>query len=260
MPQVKYDINFERSNLSISASDLVSRYFFGIPLVDPSGNSMSEKQINFYTEAAQTEMEGYLNIKLPKQVVEETISYMRDEYLSWGHIPVSYQVNEPISLNGVLGTIEQVTYPPEWLSAKKSSEPSDVHRQVFLVPTTGKATTNSVVYGGISPHVGWFGSKIIPNYWTIRYCTGYDVIPADILDAVGKIAAFNVFNILGDLQIGVGIASTSIGIDGLSQSISTTSSATNATFGARIIQFQKELKISLPKLKAKYGGYQFVAV
>ena len=50
------------------------------------------------------------------------------------------------------------------------------------------------------------------------------------------------------------LASYSLSIDGLSQSISTTNSATNAAFGARIINYQKEIKDSLSKLKTYYRG------
>ena len=53
---------------------------------------------------------------------------------------------------------------------------------------------------------------------------------------------------------GAGIASYSLGIDGLSQSISSTSSATNAGYGARILGYVDDLKKVLPILISKYGG------
>ena len=59
-------------------------------------------------------------------------------------------------------------------------------------------------------------------------------------------------NIAGDLIAGAGIATQSISIDGLSQSVGTTSSATNSGYGARVIQFNKELKELMTTLRAKY--------
>jgi hypothetical protein len=71
---------------------------------------------------------------------------------------------------------------------------------------------------------------------------------------VGMIASMGPFNIAGDMIAGAGIASQSIGIDGLSQSVSTTSSATNAGYGARIIQYQKDVKDQIKHLQNYYKG------
>jgi len=77
-------------------------------------------------------------------------------------------------------------------------------------------------------------------------------VPADVLDAIGNFASRNALNIAGDLIAGAGIASKSVSQDGLSQSINTTSSATNSGYGARIIQFEKYLAALMPSLVAKY--------
>ena len=64
--------------------------------------------------------------------------------------------------------------------------------------------------------------------------------------------------IAGDLILGAGIAAQSIGVDGLSQSISSTSSATNAGYGARIIQYQKEIAETVKRIKLIYDEIKFV--
>ena len=56
------------------------------------------------------------------------------------------------------------------------------------------------------------------------------------------------------------MANYSLSIDGLSQSVGTTNSATNAAFGARIINYQKELKDSLEKLRAYYRGIGVISM
>lgn len=73
-----------------------------------------------------------------------------------------------------------------------------------------------------------------------------------IIKAVGLIAAIAPLDIAGDLIAGAGIANFSVGVDGLSQSIGTTASATSAGYGARIISFQNQLKALMPSLRAKY--------
>ena len=77
-------------------------------------------------------------------------------------------------------------------------------------------------------------------------------IPADLKAVIGMMAAMLPLNIAGDLIAGAGIANFSISMDGLSQSIGTTASATNAGYGARVLQFRKEIDQHLPALRARY--------
>lgn len=79
----------------------------------------------------------------------------------------------------------------------------------------------------------------------------HTVDPA-LLKAIGLLAALAPLDIAGDLIAGAGIGSFSVGVDGLSQSIATTASATSAGYGARIISYQTQLKALLPVLRAKY--------
>ena len=85
-------------------------------------------------------------------------------------------------------------------------------------------------------------------------------MPMDLINLTGKLATFGPLGIAGDLILGAGIAAQSIGVDGLSQSISSTSSATNAGYGARIIQYQKEIADSVKKLKLVYDEIRMVVV
>lgn len=250
----KYSIKFAKNKTAISAEELVDRYFFGIPVKDPSGNIMSPEKIQFYINAAIENVEGWLNLKLKKQIIEETLSYNLQDYKHWGLLPTSYPVIKPISLTGFLGNVEQIKFPQEWLSSKKISDGLGFHRAIYIVPTAGAASHGSVIVSGITPHVGWFGQSTIPNYWTAKYCTSFERLPDDILDFAGKLASINIFHQLGDIILGAGIASQSIGIDGLSQSISTTSSATNAGYGARVTGYIDDLKRMKDELESKYDG------
>jgi hypothetical protein len=96
----------------------------------------------------------------------------------------------------------------------------------------------------------------IPRALEVTYQSGFQIgeLPADIRDIIGMYASFPIFNVAGDLIAGAGIASYSVGLDGLSQSVSTTSSATNAGYGARLIQYQRQIKEQLPQLRRFYKG------
>ena len=70
--------------------------------------------------------------------------------------------------------------------------------------------------------------------------------------AILLLASLLPLNIAGDLIAGAGVASQSISIDSLSQSLSTTASATSAGYGARLIAFNDELKKTTKKLRSNY--------
>jgi hypothetical protein len=78
-------------------------------------------------------------------------------------------------------------------------------------------------------------------------------IPDDLRAFVGMKACLLGLDVAGDLLGGAGIASSSISMDGLSQSVNTTSSPENSGYSARSKEFDKQLKVLIPALKAKYN-------
>lgn len=88
----------------------------------------------------------------------------------------------------------------------------------------------------------------------------YKPLDADLLDLAGKMAAMYVLNPAGDLIVGAGIASKSQSVGGVSQSISTTSSPTNAGYGSRIIQYRKDITLELPIVRRRFHGMPLLVV
>ena len=86
------------------------------------------------------------------------------------------------------------------------------------------------------------------------------MVPADIKRAIGYKASLLPLDIAGDLIGGAGVANYSISLDGLSQNLGTTSSATNSGFGSRVLQFERELKKLLPALRARYRSLNFGSI
>ena len=68
-----------------------------------------------------------------------------------------------------------------------------------------------------------------------------DELDDDLVRAIGLMTSIHLFNILGDIIIGAGIASISTSFDGFSQSVGTTASAENSAFSARILEYEREL-------------------
>lgn len=112
-----------------------------------------------------------------------------------------------------------------------STSPDSMTVQARTAPSTGDLTFN----------------------WSVN-----DVDPM-VIRAVKLLSAMLPLNIAGDLLLGAGIASQSISIDGLSQSVASTASATSAGYGARLINFNNELKTVMKTLRAKYRKMNFYA-
>lgn len=138
---------------------------------------------------------------------------------------------------GVVYAPETVTIPIGSTTATTANAWSQVTK-VLWTGWTGSPTAHTVIFSG-----------------ELNDPAGIDM-DWDLMDLIGKAASIHILNTAGDLIIGAGIANKSTAIDGISASIGTTSSPTNAGYGARIIQLQKDINRLLPILFRKYNGVQ----
>ena len=258
MPSIQLHIKCSKNmDLIMSPRDLLDLYFYGIDTTAKDGSPLPDHIYKTYILSAQQEIEKYLGIKLLKQVVEESHTYNGTDWRAWGLIQTSFPALQAMELKGYFGKQLHTTVPKEWLSTKFSS--TDMyHRSVWLIPNgSGLLSQMFTTTGGIIPSMMLGQDQMTPNYWKLKYVTGYDKLPMDLVNVVGKMAAMNVFNMLGDLVLGLGVTSQSIGVDGLSQSVSSNKSATSHAYSARVNAYAKDLEGSLPKLKEYYTGIKF---
>jgi len=82
-------------------------------------------------------------------------------------------------------------------------------------------------------------------------------VPQSLIKTISQVAALLPLDIAGNLIAGAGIARQSISVDGLSQEIATTASATSSGFGATILSYQKQIKDTMEALKKKYSTVGF---
>lgn len=254
----------KNSDLVISAQELRNNYLYGITMNSPFANrinlNFSDDDINFHILGAQKEIENFLAIKLKRQIYSETLQFDNDQWKHWGFIKTTYQVVCPLKLEGFLNTTKQATYPSEWLSSKKEAGDELYHRAIYLVPAgNAGAITNSVIFAGLLPNLGYINAGKIPNYWTPTYVTGFaqNKIPYDIIQSIGMLATISMLYIAGANILGFpGLSGTTISIDGLSQSLT---SQLNA-FGNRIEQMSKELQRKMTNLSGTYRGINFISM
>ena len=262
--RITFDIKYRKNGeLVLSPEEMVALYFYGIGTRSQDGTLLSMDVYEMYIKAAQQEIERYLDISFKPTLITEKIHYHRDDYISgFPIIRVSKPVYKPLSLVGFINGIEQIVYPQVWLSSRMTSD-YYYERQLFVVPTTKGVIEGSgeVILSGITAQTGLHTFRNIPNYWTTQYLTGFRRIPYELMNVIGKLASIGVFNVLGDIVLGqAAVASYSLSIDGLSQSIGTTNSAENSAYSARIKMYMDEVKKTLDRVKSSYRGIGFATL
>jgi len=100
------------------------------------------------------------------------------------------------------------------------------------------------------------GYAQLPGGYQVDYTTGFDHasrVPAELKEQIMKLVTINVMSAYGDGLIG-GMSSYSTSVSVLSESVSTTMSATSAFFGARIKQLTDEIQAWWKQRRSAYGG------
>lgn len=127
---------------------------------------------------------------------------------------------------------------------------------IFTVDQTGflDATKTHIVRG----YGGYRGSEVeirlneAPDNADAIITVKIHTVPELVIKCVALLAAILPLDIAGDLIIGAGLARFKVSVDALQQEIDTTSSATNAGYGARILSYKNTLKAYIRALKSDY--------
>jgi hypothetical protein len=240
----------------LTVPQLKARYFFGTDITDDSGNPLPDAVFEHYILQSIRWFEHQIDIPiLPTRFVERH-DYFREDYTAFNFIQLDnypvicleeFRVQYPSGQNVIV-------FPNEWVRL------NNAEGQVQIVPTAGTLSEILVGQGGSFLPAVYNGLQYLPQLFEISHVAGFEAgkVPANIVDLIGMFAALGPFNIFGDLIAGAGIATVSLSMDGLSQNIGTTSSATNAGYGARIIQYTKQIKEQIPLLRRYYKGTRMV--
>lgn len=252
---IELSIQYKKNEgVVFNPEELKNLYLYGINVKSKDGTDIQSSTWDLYIRAAQEEIEKYLGIKLWKQIINEDLNYYRDEFESFGFIRTVYPCAQAYGLNGYIGTIRQIQYPVEWLSTRRTSDGYSYNRHIYIVPNFGSAKTGSILYSGIIPYLGILGYNQIPNYWNVTYITGFEKLPADLLNVIGMLASLGPLGIASDLILQPGVGNQSLSIDGMSQNI------TSKAFKDRVHQYLEAIKTTLARLRTNYKGIQISAM
>ncbi len=228
-------------------------YMFGVSDTNDNGERFPEMMYTVARDQALAYLDTEIGISCPKTTFIEKHDLRSTEWTRWMYLKLTHRpVREIKSVSFHYGSVKIFECPLAWVNLH-----SPLSGQMTLMPIAGELTNVPLV--GFK-WLGMFGistqSEYMPDFIHVEYTAGYDVpeLPGDMTHVAGMIQSMMMLNIAGDLISGAGIASKSIGVDGLSQMINTTSSPTCAGYGARVIQYWKDLDRILPPLQRKYRG------
>ena len=242
--------------LIVPVAELQMDYFHGIKILNDKGEELADEVFERYLRRSQAWLEKQLGITLaPCRVVDERHRYVQQDfqqyiYLNTYMAPIISVEEVKIAWPGLAGS--KVTFPASWLDF----DPKSFMGRVQMVPQQDALSAQFITSGGqFLPLMRTGGTAYVPGIMQITYTGGFkeEDIPEELKEAVAMRAAMGIFDVAGDLIVGAGIASKSISIPGLSQSVSTTSSATNAGYGARIGSYKDRLDKLMPMLRSTYG-------
>lgn len=245
------------TNSAFTTEELIQNFLFGIDLSDSKGNPFPKALIISYINSAIAYAESLFDICLSKQEVDaEPHDYERSDYTNWGYVQLwKRPILEVKSLRLMYGTRPAWEVPLDWLKIDKNQG------KIQMFPSSGSVT--SMIIGASGAIYGLYNSwDYAPQMWEVDYVAGMDSnnLPAHLKELIYKKAVIGILQVWGDLILGAGIASSSISIDGLSQSIGTTQSAMYGGASARCEEYRKDIEALIPVLRQKYGGIRMTVV
>lgn len=253
----------------ITPDDCRFTYLWGTDFKATNGTYFTDEQIQWFIDAATAEVERQLNISIRKKVY---LSQLSTDDKTKG---VDYDEEESlydytkrkIQRYGMIQTRHRPILKVTRCELIDRGYSSNMDLLDSIVPDKKAGiikfmkrpyiSDNTQV--GISKSICRYGDETFqPHlFYAVDYSAGYensDALPDDLRQIIGKVTAISLLNIIGDGLMS-GFSSSSLSMDGISESFSSTQSATSAYFGARIKVYQDEVKEYFTTNKFKFGYF-----
>lgn len=237
---------FKRYLPLVDPKVLREQYLFGLPLrSNMDGSEMDDDDLIQHIIRAISHIEHELKIFISPIEAEEPFDYNINDYTRYNFIQTrQYPILQVINIKGKFpNSHDFLVFPSEWYVI--DSEWGGIR----LAPTNGAITqfflTNEASY---LPLI--LGSRSDwPHLWTVHYLTGFwpDKIPALINDLIAIQASIQILSMLGPVMFPY--SSYGIGLDGVSQSVST---AGVQQLAARLTDLQTQYQQKMDIAKGYY--------
>lgn len=253
----------------VTPDDCRYTFLWGTDFKATNGTYFNDEQIQWFIDAATEELSRQLNINIKKKVYKSQIStqglkkgvdydeeealydYSKRKIQRYGMIQTKHRPIIDITRCELInrGATSNMDLLDSCIPDKQRGVIKFLKRP-YDYDNTRRSTQDALCRHGseeFQPHL----------FYAIDYSAGFessDDLPADLRQIIGKVAAISLLNVIGDGLMS-GFSSSSLSMDGISESFSSTQSATSAYFGARIKVYQDEVKDYIQQNKFRFGYY-----
>lgn len=257
-PENAIDSEYQRLEPLITPDQLRTRHVFGVPLIsqmrDPITNKamvMTNDMIKDYIDGAIQQAETELNIDIFPVQRDERYPFDRNLYEQFGYLQLRHRPVSSIEKLSVTPSngIDVYEVPKDWINTGYL-----IRGQINIVPLTiafpnggfiPSQSTGGALFLSIMGYRSW-----LPSFWQARYTTGFPngLVPRIVNELVGTIAALEILS-----QLALTYARTnshSLGIDGISQSVSTPGPQ---IFAVRIQELEAKKATIIKKVKSLFN-------
>lgn len=247
---------FARVETIITPQEIKEQFLWGIKLTAPDGSEMPDAVLARHHRGAISRLEHKLNVTITPTVYVEDLDYRAEDYDAWMFLQLRHK---PISPNPEDIKVEVqyikdqvlIELPKAWY--RIYSEPGHIQ----MTPTTGTFGQFFVSQTGVILPGVWGSKKDYPSLYKVTYLAGFEQnkIPAIINQWIGYATAAEALRQLADVVLGApGLGGYSIGLDGLSQSLS------KDGFRDRIEAYEEKVTELSNELIQYYNSFTFATL
>ncbi len=240
----------------LTAKLLKSRYLFGVSLMAKTINPLTKKYDVMTDEDLADRIQGAIsNVELELGIditpVKRDESHPFDRNLLQQYGYMRSQRKPILSVDKLSirpgNNVDIYTLPNDWISGAHFTKGQI--NIVPLIPASSTTFINAATGGGavflqVVSGTGW-----VPTFWVLSYTTGFadGKIPRSLNDLIGCYAAIETLSLLATLNT---TSSHSLGMDGMSQSVSTPGPD---LYNTRIKLLEEKKKVLTGKIKTLFG-------
>ncbi len=241
----------------LSTDGLIDVIFQGIELKSYDGTPFTRSSLVTAINTAIDTAEMTFDICIAPREIKGEIHDFEGEGIfdRYQYTPLYKRpVQEVTDMSYWLGNRKVLQVPDDWIQLDKRVG------DLTIFPTHGAMGLIAPAYGANVPY--FMFNSYLPMAVKIDYIAGMkkEDMPTNLITYIYKLASIDIFEVWGDQIIGAGIASSSLSIDGLSQSIGTTQSAMYGGASARILEYRKDLDNLTTVLRKYFARFDSVVL
>jgi hypothetical protein len=241
----------------LTPQQLVDRFLFGVNLASAQKDHNGKIRVltldllKDFIDLAVADVELDSGIDIFPQLISEKHPWDQNDYISFGYLKVHRRPVAQVAKLSISPStnVDIFTVPSEWIETAYLSQ-----GQINILPITAALGVDGMVPATAvagAVFLQLLGNRPwVPSFWMVQYTSGFPdgMVPKQVNDLIGVYAAIRVLSLLAASN--AKSQSHSLGIDGLSQSISNPGPQ---VYAQRIGELEEEKKNKLKKLKTLFG-------